>query len=117
MMIASSIFLLGREDWFFLGEIRCLDGSLSGGMLKQFLPPCSTLDGETSGYGGRFILQSGADYCLNGGRRRSSTGLRSRGRGRGLAIFWILDGALLEDQRVGVGEIAGAGRDERSLGA
>ena len=43
--------------------------------------------------------------------------MRSRGRGRGLAIFWILDGALLEDQRVGVGEIAGAGRDERSLGA
>ena len=58
MMIASSICLLGREDWFFLGEIRCLDGSLSGGMLKQFLPPCSTLDGETSGYVGRFILQS-----------------------------------------------------------
>ena len=80
-------------------------------MLKHFLPPGSTPDGETSGYGGRFILQSGADFCLNGGRRRSSAGLRSRGRGRGL-----LDGALLEEQRVGVGEIAGAGRDERSLG-
>ena len=85
-------------------------------MLKHFLPPGSTPDGETSGYGGRFILQSGADYCLNGGRRRSSAGLRSRGRGRGLAILCLLDGALLEEQRVGVGEIAGAGRDERSLG-
>ena len=40
--------------------------------------------------------------------------MRSRGRGRGLAILCILDGALLEEQRVGVGEIAGAGRDERS---